>query len=1036
MKPENLIRSGLFIYFTFQFVLCASITSAQAKKGWGVLKGVVRDASSFLKLTDIKIIAGKDSVVTAADGTYQAVLKSGTYTVLFTAPGYHSVTVSKVTILPGGSTELYMLLMTLEHKIPNQKKTNNTAFVATSDTIKKQNFSTAFFSKHLHYNYTNPSISGIISGSAIQPGTDRDASFVLKRLPYVSAFDMPCYPQLQNVFMNGMSERYNQFLLNGLPAFSNNPFHRSFSLPAFPAEGVEEVSVQNIPDASLPAGYTGGTIKMKLKHFPERNFFYLLGGAGAFHSSGAVVTDFFNDPLSFVQRTGFAPKESRLPANFPNTKSRVQLHQYNTQEQFEFARTLSNRFLPLSENAAIPNNRFTAGYGKIFKLRKKQQLGIMVYANNQKAERIDLTTVQASPDLVNNKFPFSASSSSPLIRSHASDSVSVYTSSLLLQTAVTLKTQHARITFRNLVINQLDNSFNVRSQVLKTGEDTASGFGIHVLSEQRLLLNAQLEGEHILNKTSGFRLEWQAGYTYNHINKPDERNVLIMQNPRDPSTFRLAVQSQASLANDISRFTNSGRAWSNSKDHNFNAAADLSIPFELHGNMQQLKAGFFIQSSYRISYSDLFLLTNKNSSNYFSLGEMLAPVRFFPGDITIENYYKKIPSENLQNSAINGTQPNFGNYTASSVNGAVYTQLHNKLSKKLEAEWGVRAESLNQLVSNTQYEFRESFKRSQLFTLNLNSRATRYFLLPSAKITWSPFSFLQLYGAYAKTFSNPLFREVSDVITHFPDRFMVYRGNPVLESSAVHHYHAGMRLLHNSATDFSFNAFYREIRRPVEQMIFAYTPGYLLMRPYNTPPAYVSGVQASLRVNLFSVAKLPFLANITMFGSGTINRSVALEGPVKGVSDVPKHQLSGVPGYVFNAGFLFHHPRWPNLTLLYQEIDDMLYALGSGNRIKLSNGNEISVVPDMRQAKRNQFDLQCSQKFLKGRLQLIAGVSNLLRSPFVLYQDLDGNQQFNEQLKLRLVNNGAFYSSGTDNTVIYTRTMRQYYASISYMFGR
>jgi outer membrane receptor protein involved in Fe transport len=325
-------------------------------------------------------------------------------------------------------------------------------------------------------------------------------------------------------------------------------------------------------------------------------------------------------------------------------------------------------------------------------------------------------------------------------------------------------------------------------------------------------------------------------------------------------------------------------------------------------------------------------------------------------------------------------------------------------------------------------------RSSRLLTLNLNSRVNTAQLLPSAKITYSPFSSFHIYTAYAQTVLRPQLREMATYLSHIPGMFLVQRGNPILEISRVEHFNAGFESVFGAGSSFSVNAFYRVMQRPVENILENYTAGYLSLRPVNTPPAYISGVQASLKINLYSLANIPFLSHISFLANGNLTKSAVVAGPVKTSVEAYRHTLSGVPPYTFSTGLTIHHPNYPHLTLLFQQAGDMITALGSGKRITLINGNTISAVPELRQTTLRQMDIQVSQKLFKSSLQLIAGVNNLLPLPYVLYQDLNGNKKFDEALQFSVINNGAYYSGGTDNTLINMKTQRQFYVTLSFTF--
>jgi hypothetical protein len=151
---------------------------------------------------------------------------------------------------------------------------------------------------------------------------------------------------------------------------------------------------------------------------------------------------------------------------------------------------------------------------------------------------------------------------------------------------------------------------------------------------------------------------------------------------------------------------------------------------------------------------------------------------------------------------------------------------------------------------------------------------------------------------------------------------------------------------------------------------------------------------------------------------------------------VHAHTLSGVADLSVDAGLTLQYPDIPEISVLYGQTGDYIYAVGSGTPYLSMNGTPTLPIPDIRIKGRQRLDVQVAQKFLRYRLQLILGASNLLASPYVMYQDLDGDGAFGAALKLRTGGNGqpGYYDSGTDNTIINLKSQKNFYVRISWMF--
>src|SRR6202007_3033897 len=102
-----------------------------------------------------------------------------------------------------------------------------------------------------------------------------DASQILKRLNGVVLQNAVAGSDLQSSNIFGLGERYNQLLFNGAPLNSFNPLGRMYSLDILPAEAIEYVAVQKLANSSIPADFAGGTILVKTRDLPDKNFLYL-----------------------------------------------------------------------------------------------------------------------------------------------------------------------------------------------------------------------------------------------------------------------------------------------------------------------------------------------------------------------------------------------------------------------------------------------------------------------------------------------------------------------------------------------------------------------------------------------------------------------------------------------------------------------------------------------------------------------------------------------------------------------------------------
>jgi TonB-dependent receptor len=1046
---DFLDRSGsrffLFLIF-FSFLIFPFDIYGQE----GILKGKVSDASANSSIFGVSV--SRDSshpgVLTAADGYYLLKLLEGTYTIHYRFAGFQTKSVSKVRIVRNQTTFLDINLSPIAQSVALSKKriffTDSVPFI---DTVKNNLFFKESRTLVYHAIVKEPVLFHAISSQNILPGTDKNTAQLLKRLNGVVVLDQPFSTNSRSLVIGGMGSRYNQVLLNGVMFNSTDPVTKAYPLELLPVEAIEDVSVTRTANASVLADFAGGTIKINTKDLPDRNFFYIQAGGGFADKTKGEI--FYGDKRGKSEVLSFPGTERNLPSAFPTSRSRAPLSNLNVQEKFDWSKQLTNNLAPVNQGSSAPNTRFILGMGKLYKLKKGARVGLIAFLTQQKTEEIDQVNIQVTPDVVNNKYPFSKNI--PLVGAYSNDIKYKYLSQLGATVNATVMFGRNKISFKNFFGNQLLNHFQQRNNIYKPDEDTLAGTGLRYLTEQRSFWNTQLIGQHALGNEGKLKINWTVGYTYYRQQNPDERNFLLRQDSANKNLFALAkpistfsrpqTPTSPDIVNIDRSFTNSGRLWRNYSDHNIVAALNVQLPFNLFNQPQVFKGGLYMQSSSRIFYSDLYQVTG---GNFTSKDNLLSSDRYFPGGTIVESYFV-----NYDRASNNGATDIYfanglfrGNYTASSQLGASYLQLESRLAKTLSVNWGLRLESNNQLTSSSQYEYLEGFKKPRLATLDENANVIQFDLLPSVQLRYQPLRNLLIDLSYSKTVNRPQLQELAAYRYYDAATFMVKTGNPYLSNSNISNYEAKLSFVPFVGSHFTVSGFYKNLDQPIENIITGYatSKATLLSTPFNTISGKVTGISFSFDTKLNFSPSASWLDNISLFGDIHLLKSEVEQGRIRtsGEPIVPKHSLTGSPDYTINAGIVIKQPKFPALTLLYNETADYISALGSGARYTLSNGNTISAIPDYRVKGRRQMDIQVSQQLFKSRIQIIVGAHNLLGADYIEYQDLNGNEKFDSPLTLtNRGGNGAsgrYFQSGVDNTVIHVKAQKMYYVALSYLF--
>lgn len=1021
---------SIILFYTCLFFFSIQC-SAQSNNGF--IKGKVIDGVSHLALSGVSILkeGGSIKTTTAVDGDYILPLKKGKHKLIYKSNEFETKVILDVTILSNQTTHLNIILFPVSKKFIDSTKKR-----VVNDSIKSPDsiVSTSFYKEvnKTMYNklrHTSGQID-FIANQNIDAANDKNGAQLLKRLNGVIVHDFPATPNVQSFTIMGLGDRYNQVMLNGSLLNSAVALNKLYPINMLPADAIENVSVQKIANSSIPAEFAGGSIEIKTKEFPVQNFISLQLGAG--YADATKGKDFFSDKRNKWEALSFPGSIRALNKEFPTVKSPSNFNSKNPQEKVFLSKLLNNNLAPINQGASKLNEQFCIGFGKTIQYKDGKKIGIIGFLSQSKTELIDENIIQAAPDIRANPF-LVKDNNKELITAQAKDINYRYAAQMGGILNATIAYRQNKISLKNFFGSQFSNTYTRRTEVYKPDQDTLAHDGINYLTTQTKFLISQLSGEHHLGNNGKLILNWQANYSYSQQQNPDERSFLLRKDSAYRDRYEIARPlvgpfiPRGNTSNLIDPdMLNSARLWRRQTDNNFEGSVTITTPFNLFNQPQIISGGINIQTKNRVLRSDLL---STKGNGYTTLDSLVAPERYYPGGLSVRNYFS--------NRVGNYIQPyNRGNYTASANFGTSFIRLQNQLTKSLSVDWGARIESAAQLVSNAEYLYSKGFRYPEFLQFDKNTFVSKINFLPSLLVKYQLLHTLQLQAAFNKTVNRPMLQELTSYQYYDPLTFLVKIGNPIIVPATITNYNAGFNWLFNAGSAISIAAFYKEIDQPIENILSAYTSATVLMKPHNTAPATIKGIEVNFKVQLGKISHASYLSNFSLFGNGTWLSSTVKAGPVRYLSlPVREHTLTNSPNYTINAGLIFQQVGLPQVTILYNRIGDYITALGYGKLNTLTNGNSITDLPDYRVKERTQLDIQIGQKIFKNNILITVGVTNLLKNDFVVYQDLDGNKKMDDPITLKTINGHAgYYQAGTDNTITSIKSQPAYYFTIAYLF--
>lgn len=992
-------------------LLCAvSLShSSYAQFRDGKLEGRVADASNLRPLYGVKVVetlTGKFSV-TGPDGRFSLELSPGIKTVQYICNNFQSKIIRHIMVYEGMPTEVNSLLLPLILNGDSSRHSKLDTLIDISLDDEKK-----FESQQKDLlNVEGASLK------ALDIASGKDAEALLRQLPGVSIRSQNLINPAASILVKGMGNRYNQLLIDGIGYINTGQFAKAFLVKVLPIEMIDNVAVYNHPGDISVQGFSASVINIKTKDLPRNNFLLIKAGLNYYDKS--IGEHFFSEKANAGQFFSFPGEQRSLPATFPTTRSRFSLDQKNIQEQVFLSKQLKNNLGVVSSNSA-PNTAFSIAGGRTLHFKKGNKAGIYGYIASEKQEQVNEVAVSAVPDIVGNPFPFDQDKL--LIKSMSRNSSYSYFSFLTAGINAALYFGKNKVVLKGRAVNSFNNTYTQRSEVEKWDEDSLANSAVNFVTEQRRFYMLHLSGEHSLGQKSMLQFTWNAAYSFLKQENPDERNFLLRQSQSNTDQFEIA--SLAGVANAI---TNTYRMWRTLRENYFVGSFGLSIPFKTGRVTNLLSGGACIETKYREFFSDIYIV---KGTGYASLGNLLAPERYYPGGLSVVNYYSNQPSYLNLNDR--------GNYIGSVNLSSSFLKLENQVTKNFHAVFSLRAESNNQLVSSTQYNYFSGFRFPQVTTTDQNVTVSKLSVLPAITVKFTPIQSFVLRGEFFRSVNRAQVEELSLNRYFDASSFLVNTGNQYLRNSSINNFQASANF-NTGASVFFVQAFYKTIDQPIEYVVTPYTQSTLLSMPYNLPEATVKGVTGSINVNIGKALNASWQHAFNFFAKATWLKTNVKGGPIKSnqFPFIEAHDLSGSPAFSANAGFSFHVKHYPLLSVTYSRTGDYLSHVGSGSSQKLGNGNQVLSTPHYRVKGNNILDIHISQAVFHSALMLAAGVNNLLGEKYTEYQDLNGNKKFDEALLVTEKNGRrGYYQSGIDNALKQLKTQRNIYFSISYQFNK
>ncbi|MEO3407841.1 TonB-dependent receptor [Mucilaginibacter sp. CAU 1740] len=907
-------------------------TPSKQQKDGKITGKVLDDKGETLPGATIKLVEANKAIQSAPDGSYLFVIAPGTYTIEITYISFQSQRISAILVNADKSTLLDIAMKPAQN--------------ALSEVVIKSDYKKASVEGLYARQKNNASMSDGITAEQISRTPDNNTAQVLTR---VSGLQVS---QNRFVVVRGMSDRYNNVMLNGSPLPSSEPNRRDFAFDVIPSSLVDNIVVNKTATPDLTGEFTGGLVQITTKDIPDENYVQLTIGGG--YNSRATGKDFISGYRGTANYFGFANDYQRKPTGmslgeYDNLALLIAGNTATANQKAQGAKFLStlpdNWALRKYTAQPIQSYQFTAAHS--FPFKDNSTLGIvaaLTYRNEQLNNQHDVNQL-GTRDYKGTDYIFNTLWGGSINLGYASGK--------------------NKFTLKNTYNRRFNDKYFTFSGNNEENSVYANAYSNQTVINQ--LFQTNFTGEHTLGKR-GIKADY--GFALATVNR-DQPFTRLMYQYR---TKNIQNTDYYFYNFNDGGFSNGNIFYSNLAEKRYTWQGNLSFPFRFNQLNHTVKLGY--QGSYRRADFGADFYRIKNTDGFFdNRYDGLAYYDVYNSSQFANGSLFLFPTV-AQGNGITRNDAGTGYKGRQNLN-SFYGMVDVKPVKDLRLIAGVRYERNQQNVFTTTRGKALPGGVYPLVDSLIQSKNNDW--LPSVNAIYALNPKMNIRAAYYKTIARPDFRELSFFSYFDYDLFASVSGGN-LKRTTVQNYDLRYEFYPSPGEILSISGFHKKFTNPIEVVVSTSASRYQYY--VNLQSAKNTGFEIDARKSLNFISPSSFLKDIYLSGNFTyIDASVDLGNAFtkdpdgKLVSAKRNRPLIGQSPYIINAGILYTGKHFGFNTTYNRFGRRIVFASPDRSEDLYENGRDV-------------IDLQLSYKFMKdNKAEFRLNVSNLLNSQMFYYRN-------------------------------------------------
>ncbi len=808
MKNSTLVVKRLAWTFLFGILAFAS-ASAQT----GTIRGTITDDTGEGAIgANILVLDLGDGTATDFDGTYFIDLAVGSYDLEISYTGMATQTITGVEVKAGEVTVLDLTMQPeselIQEVVVEAKKMTNTDNAILKVQQKSVN------------------VLDAVSAQSISRSGDGDAGEAIKRVTGVTVQDG------KNVFVRGLGDRYTKTILNGMEIPGLDPDRNTVQMDIFPTSVMDNIIVYKTFSPNLSGDFTGGTVDITLKDFPDRKRMSFSGSLG-YNPIANMNNNFLTYTSSKADLLGLgaASKALPIPSNapilipsFPGTDNQVvqdRARSFDKEMSADRAMSFLNSSLGFSIGNQINGDKRTYGYnfavGYSNKYTYLEDAQYNFFIKNEDLSSSQLQRVEESvADIGTQEVLWSALASGSVKRGNNSYSLGVFHTQNGVKQSSLINTE----------------------EFLFTGAVQEKDI---LYYNQRNITNVTYKQRHAVpEKNLTFKISVAPTFAQNL--EPDIRESVFVV---EDGEYSLNIGDGARVA----------RTYRSLEEYSINSKFDTEWKFkQWSGEDSKLKGGLAYLYKERAFDVILYRFDDAAGMDISITGD---PQQIFED----ENLFDA--SEGVGFWAKGNKSPS-NSYVSDQQVISGYLMNEMPITKNFKAIYGLRLEQVIMHYNGVKQGSGSNPRPQDIFD-NVTVLDELDFM-PSLSLIYNLEENMNLRGSFSRTLVRPSFKEKSEAEIIDPVTGITFIGNIDLRQTYINNIDLRWEYFFNRGEMISLSGFYKQFSDPIEIVAFKQTTPQDV-QPRNVDEATVVGAEFELKKNFAFISEtlsdLSFGTNIS-----------------------------------------------------------------------------------------------------------------------------------------------------------------------------